>query len=367
MNVIVSAAALRTSGALTIYKQFVSQLPKFSSEINYYIFVDKSMPCPDINDVEYIVVDVCGCVKRELFDWYLCAKILKKKGIKPDAAISLQNTGLKCLKNCKQILYYHQSLPFYSQKWNPLKREERTPFFYKYIYPFFVKVSLVKDIQVIVQIPFIKNKFCNYFHTPPDNVHVLFPDVEKIDIHAIETYDWQDGKAHFIYPATGVSYKMHKTIVESLNIIRQKAPDVLKNILVHFTMDIDDIPELYVLIKRYHLIENFDFGGIIPHEKLLSMYKGAIALLFPSIIETLGLPLLEAAAFGLPILVSNLDYSREVIGKYEGTVLIPADDYQLWADQIIKIANLSPSYTPLVPATGSSWEVFFKIIRNLNH
>lgn len=364
MNIIVSAAALRTGGALTIYKQFLYHLSEFIKKNNYYIFIDKSMPCPNIEGVKYIVVDVCGYVKRELFDWYLCAKILKEKGIEPDIVVSLQNTALKCLKNCKQILYYHQPLPFYSQKWNPLKKEERTPFFYKYIYPYFVKTSLTKDIQVVVQIPFIKKEFCKLFQVPPKNVHVLFPDIEKIDMNTIESYNWQDDKIHFIYPAAGVSYKMHKTIIESLNIIRFKSPIVLERIIVHFTLKISDVPELYTLIKSYNLVANINFAGTIPHEELLSMYKGATALLFPSIIETLGLPLLEAAAFGLPILVSDLDYSREVIGKYDGAILLPAYDYQLWADHIIKISNLSPSFRPLTPVSDSSWNEFFEILTN---
>lgn len=367
MNIIVSAAALRTSGALTIYKQFVTQLPGFVKDNNYYVFVDKSMPVPKISGVEYIIVDVCGCIKRQMFDWYLCAKILKKKGIEPDVVVSLQNTAVKCLRQCKQVLYYHQPLPFYSQKWNLLKKKERTPFFYKYVYPYFVKASLTKEIQVVVQIPFIKKEFCKRFHVPFKNVYVLFPDIEKINLDIIEARDWQSNKKHFIYPAAGSSYKKHVTIVESLRIIQQTNPIALENILIHFTLGINDIPELYALIKQYNLIENFDFIGTVSHEELLSMYKGSAALLFPSIIETLGLPLLEAAAFGLPILVSDLDYSREVIGKYEGTVLLPANDYQLWAEQILKISSDTPLYSPLISTNDSSWIHFFRIVNNSNH
>jgi len=38
--------------------------------------------------------------------------------------------------------------------------------------------------------------------------------------------------------------------------------------------------------------------------------------LFPSYIETFGLPLIEAAAFGLPIGVANEAYAHEVLKGY---------------------------------------------------
>ena len=42
------------------------------------------------------------------------------------------------------------------------------------------------------------------------------------------------------------------------------------------------------------------------------MYKAADGLLFPSTIETIGLPLLEAATFGLPVLANELEYVNYV-------------------------------------------------------
>ena len=54
MNIIVLASATRSSGALTIYKQFLSHLPNYVKDNRYFIFVDPSMPQPEIENVEYI-------------------------------------------------------------------------------------------------------------------------------------------------------------------------------------------------------------------------------------------------------------------------------------------------------------------------
>ncbi len=49
MNVVVSAAALRASGGLSIYKQFLYHLQKNINGDRYFIFIDKCMPAPNIN------------------------------------------------------------------------------------------------------------------------------------------------------------------------------------------------------------------------------------------------------------------------------------------------------------------------------
>ena len=66
----------------------------------------------------------------------------------------------------------------------------------------------------------------------------------------------------------------------------------------------------------------------------MGLYKNADALLFPSYIETLGLPLLEAAAFGLPVLAADVDYAHEVLKDYEGVRYIDVFDYEGWARKI---------------------------------
>ena len=46
-------------------------------------------------------------------------------------------------------------------------------------------------------------------------------------------------------------------------------------------------------------------------------YYSSTCLLFPSYLETVGLPLKEAQVFGAPIIVADCQYSRETVGTYE--------------------------------------------------
>lgn len=57
------------------------------------------------------------------------------------------------------------------------------------------------------------------------------------------------------------------------------------------------------------------FAGDIPEDDLPSYYRGALALVFPSLFEGFGLPVIEAMACGTPVLTSNTTSLPEVAGS----------------------------------------------------
>jgi glycosyltransferase involved in cell wall biosynthesis len=56
-------------------------------------------------------------------------------------------------------------------------------------------------------------------------------------------------------------------------------------------------------------------AGVVPESQLPMYYRGAIALLFPSLYEGFGLPPLEAMACGTPVITSNVTSLPEVTGR----------------------------------------------------
>lgn len=56
------------------------------------------------------------------------------------------------------------------------------------------------------------------------------------------------------------------------------------------------------------------FLGAVPYARVLSYYRSAVALVFPSLLETFGHPLLEAMLASTPILASDLPSFREIAG-----------------------------------------------------
>jgi glycosyltransferase involved in cell wall biosynthesis len=56
------------------------------------------------------------------------------------------------------------------------------------------------------------------------------------------------------------------------------------------------------------------FLGVVAETKLPSLYRGAMARMFPSLYEGFGLPVLEAMACGTPVVTSNIAATREIAG-----------------------------------------------------
>lgn len=77
--------------------------------------------------------------------------------------------------------------------------------------------------------------------------------------------------------------------------------------------------------------------GAVSDQELAGLYRGALALCFPSIAEGFGLPVLEAMATGVPALVSDLPVMREVAGP--AAVYVEPGDVAGWAEAIETIVG----------------------------
>lgn len=67
------------------------------------------------------------------------------------------------------------------------------------------------------------------------------------------------------------------------------------------------------LCSSLNLGHEIVFAGRISDEDLPSYYRGALGLVLPSLYEGFGLPGLEAAASGIPVLISNITAMPEVL------------------------------------------------------
>lgn len=77
------------------------------------------------------------------------------------------------------------------------------------------------------------------------------------------------------------------------------------------------------------------FTDYVPKNILGELYRNAELFIFPSLYEGFGLPVLEAMAFGVPVIVSDVSALPEVVGK-AGELCDPFNEKDI-AEKIIKI------------------------------
>jgi glycosyltransferase involved in cell wall biosynthesis len=77
-------------------------------------------------------------------------------------------------------------------------------------------------------------------------------------------------------------------------------------------------------VKELALEETVVFTGHIANDEISSMYRSADLFVFPSLYEGFGLPVLEAMAHGVPVIVSRQASLPEVVGQ-AGILVDPCD------------------------------------------
>ena len=204
-----------------------------------------------------------------------------------------------------------------------------------------------------------------FFRISEQNIHICFPDVERIDVENVKSYAFKNDAYHFLCVVVGdvPRYKNLLTLIKAAEILKKNYKETDKPIKIHLTTTAKDACVWAAEVKKYGVEDIIQFDGKYKHDELLGVYKNTDALLFPSYIETLGLPLLEAAAFGLPVLAANVDYAHEVLRNYEGVRYIDVYDYEDWAKGIMSFGMNDKRYKPLPQDRESDWGRFFDLMK----
>ena len=374
--IFVNATATTEGGALTILRQFLERIATYSNKnMYYYIFCSLD----ELGLYESKNIKVVNNIKgkkwldRIKWDLYGLKNWSKKKDIKADLIISFQNIGINYYKDVGQLIYLHNPIPFAEKfNWKLFDSNERSLWFYKNIYKRIIKITLKNNFHIVVQTEWMKNAVIEQFKWNPKKISVLKPNIKNIPVAKIPIIDFKDNIFHIFYPASITIYrkfKNHELIINALKYIKDYKREIYDNLIVHFTIDKNlknnrDI-KIIKLMKDLKVDNHIRFEGKMIYERVLSFYKSCDLMVFPSYIETFGLPLIEAASFGLPILVADLPYAREVIEEYKGAKFLDYKDVKLWAESIIDLNNKKIKYKSYNTTYKKSWKYFFELINKL--
>jgi len=113
----------------------------------------------------------------------------------------------------------------------------------------------------------------------------------------------------FVYVADGEAHKNHRTLVEAWILLKERG---LTPSLALTLSQRDIVLKKWIAEQvRIHGLRIDDLG-VMPHAQVSALYGRSRALIFPSLSESFGLPLIEATALDLPILAGELDFVRDV-------------------------------------------------------
>ena len=164
-----------------------------------------------------------------------------------------------------------------------------------------------------------KTEIVENYSINPDKIHIIpfpIPTFCLKNNKNNNTSSIQIKQPFIFYPAQFWAHKNHIIIIEAIAWLRDT-----KNIIIncYFTgHDYGNLFHIKNMIKKYKMDDQIFILGFIPQEDIIHFYKNALAMVFPSFIGPNNLPLLEAVAFGCPLLYSNISGHIE---QMEGTGL----------------------------------------------
>ena len=300
MRIVVNDIAAEMGGALTVLKSFYEYVLNHDKD-NEYIFLLSDNYVAETDHIKVIICDEpkkSGLHKMK-FDFVTGKKLIEK--LKPDYVLSLQNIitfGLQC----RQGVYVHQSIPFQKEKkFSLLKGSERGTAIIQRLIGAIIKRSVRKADDVFVQTKWMRENVAEMCKVSPDKIRVVPFKTEIPDVGKTST---ESPKNKFFYPATFESvYKNQECIYQAIDILHRQS---IHDFEVTLPLPREEQPKR-PCIKHCGLLNTAD---------LYQAYADNI-MLFPSYIETIGLPLLEAQSVNALIFAADCQYARESLDGYQ--------------------------------------------------
>lgn len=155
---------------------------------------------------------------------------------------------------------------------------------------------------VLVQTNYVKELFQKRF--PKANI-LISPFVPALTYNTVPV---SEKKWDYIYVASTDPHKNHKNLILAWIGLKKEGYDFSLLLTGKFTGDLEAL-----LQKAKYEGCRIETKPNLSHLEILKLYECSRALIYPSLMESFGLPLLESAAVGTPIVASDLPYVHEVV------------------------------------------------------
>lgn len=173
--------------------------------------------------------------------------------------------------------------------------------------------------------------------TPP----AIDPDPPAIGgVDVVEAYDLD--RPWFLYPAITYPHKDHATLVRAL----ADLPDTLLVLTGGQGLEEEAIAQL---ARSFGVADRVRRTGRVAFADLDALYRGAVACVFPSRFEGVGIPVLEAMARGCPVIAADATALPFVVGSAGD--LVPVGDPAAWAAAMGRLLD-DPSHRDALIVAG---------------
>jgi glycosyltransferase involved in cell wall biosynthesis len=360
-TIVISAINFFEGGPLSILRDCVSYLEdNLADRYNIIVFVHKTtfFRPSKINFVE-LPKSRKSYINRLYYEyiWFYFQSIK----IRPYLWLSLHDMTPNVKAEIRAV-YCHNPSPFYKISLREFILEPSFGvfnMFYKYLY----RINLNKNKCIIVQQNWLRDIFRLNLKSKPQII--VAPPKVKVDFESDILVENSISKPFFFYPSLSRVFKNFECVCDAAKILSKKDLDFE----VLLTICGNENKYAIEIYNKYKSIKQIKFGGILKREQVFQKFQLCSALVFPSKLETWGLPITEAKLFMKPILVSNSSYAFETVGDYDKVAFFNPDDPIQLATLMEQIINKTIQFDgnklqKIDNPLASNWDDVFSILLN---
>ena len=289
----------------------LKRITKAHPEIDFYFLFDRPF------DQEFIFGDNVKPVvlfppARHPFLWYWWFEVSVKNWLKKNKpSLFLSTDGYACLgTDIPQVTVIHD-LAFEHFK-------EHVPFltlaYYQYYMPRFAK----KATRIATVSEFSKKDIVDLYGVSPDKIDVVYNGAKEVYQPATEETrrsikdKYSSGKEYFIYVGSIHPRKNIGRLLLAFEQYKEKTHSDFKLLLIG--RKAWDFAEVEIIHREMKWKDDVHFLGHIPPDELGPLTASAFAMVYVSLFEGFGIPIVEAMSCGVPVITSNTSSMPEAAG-----------------------------------------------------
>ena len=286
--ILIDLTYINSPGGITLSKEILKHIFIEKIESKVEILLDKrNNNFFEIKELKKTIIN-----KSELKRYFFYKKNIKKY----KSILCFANVPPPFKTSKKVYIYFHNELLLNSTN---------------------VNFSFYRGLVFLIKKFYIKSRNNDYnWIVQTDHIKYLLAEQLKIkrsriDKHPI--YSEKDivtkktGSNTFVYPSSNNPHKNNKLLLEAFIEAAGKTDQELE---LRITIKESDIS---INKNSYPSNLKVEYLGIINHNRLLEIYASSKFLIFPSLRESFGLPLIEGIQAGCLIIAPKLNYVNEII------------------------------------------------------
>lgn len=171
----------------------------------------------------------------------------------------------------------------------------------------------LKEASIIAAISnATKNDILKFYKVDRKKIKVIYNGYNDLTVFNKGSVEWDKVKRPFFLFVGKVKYRKNvHGILDAFISFKRKTGANCRLVIAGGYGD-GYYQKLIKKISKNDLLEDVIFTGYVDEKEKYALYKNAIALVFPSLTEGFGMPIVEAMSLGTPVITSNIPSTAEV-------------------------------------------------------